>query len=215
MRSTVGRYWWQPLAFSPTLACNLHCIKNEVSSGFGHIYRSSHQKCSMKKTVLRNSLKFLNSLRPATLLKKRPWHRCFPVNFKKFLRTPFLQNTTGRLLLHLLKKSLMVNFKSCTALVSDKVAILDWIWRDTEYLTVFSPNAWKCEKNVDQNNSEYGHFLRSAKDKEMRYLWINFSMNLFSLLFPWVLYEKISLLVRHNKGCGFCVSKKLAQLIRK
>ena len=26
---------------------------------------------------------------PATLLKKRLWHRCFPVNFAKFLRTPF------------------------------------------------------------------------------------------------------------------------------
>ena len=29
------------------------------------------------------------SLRPATLLKKGLWHRCFPVNFVKFLRTPF------------------------------------------------------------------------------------------------------------------------------
>ena len=29
------------------------------------------------------------------LLKKGLWHRCFPVNFVKFLRTPFLQNTTG------------------------------------------------------------------------------------------------------------------------
>ena len=37
-------------------------------------------------------------LGPATLLKKRLWHRCFPVNFVKFLRTPFLQNTSGRLL---------------------------------------------------------------------------------------------------------------------
>ena len=27
---------------------------------------------------------------PATLLKKRLWHRCFPVNFVKFLRTLFL-----------------------------------------------------------------------------------------------------------------------------
>ena len=36
---------------------------------------------------------------PATLLKKRLWQRCFPVNFAKFLRTPFLQNTSGRLLL--------------------------------------------------------------------------------------------------------------------
>ena len=32
-------------------------------------------------------------------LKKRLWHRCFLVNFVKCLRTPFLQNTTGRLLL--------------------------------------------------------------------------------------------------------------------
>ena len=30
------------------------------------------------------------------------------------------------------------------------------------YLSVFSPNAGKCGKNVDQNNSEYGHFLRSG-----------------------------------------------------
>ena len=29
-------------------------------------------------------------LRPATLLKKRLWHKCFPVSFAKLLRTPFL-----------------------------------------------------------------------------------------------------------------------------
>ena len=33
---------------------------------------------------------FLRRLRPATFLKKRLWHRRFPVNFAKFLRTPFL-----------------------------------------------------------------------------------------------------------------------------
>ena len=33
----------------------------------------------------------------ATLLKKRLWHICFPVNFAKFQRTPFLQNTYKRL----------------------------------------------------------------------------------------------------------------------
>ena len=67
----------------------------------------------MKKGVLRNFTKFTGKhlcqsllfnkvagLRPATLLKKRLWHRCFPVNFAKFLRTPFLQNTSGRLLLN-------------------------------------------------------------------------------------------------------------------
>ena len=36
-----------------------------------------------------------SGLRPATLLEKRLWHSCFPVNFAKLLRTPFLQNTSG------------------------------------------------------------------------------------------------------------------------
>ena len=39
--------------------------------------------------------------RPAIIFKKSLWQRCFPVNFAKFLRTPFLQNTSGRLLLKL------------------------------------------------------------------------------------------------------------------
>ena len=31
------------------------------------------------------------------------WYRCFPVNFTKFLRTPFSQNTFGRLLLKIIE----------------------------------------------------------------------------------------------------------------
>ena len=68
---------------------------------FSMCYRSSHQRCSINKGVLRNFTKFagkhlcqsffFNKVagRPATLLKKRLWHKCFPVNFAKFLRTPF------------------------------------------------------------------------------------------------------------------------------
>ena len=40
------------------------------------------------------------SLRPSTLFKEWLWHRWFPVNFAKFLRTPFLQNTFWRLFLY-------------------------------------------------------------------------------------------------------------------
>ena len=29
------------------------------------------------------------------------------------------------------------------------------------YISIFSPNAGKCGKNADQNNSEYGHILCS------------------------------------------------------
>ena len=65
----------------------------------------------MKKDVLRIFAKFTGKqlcqilifskvagLRPATLLKRKLWHRCFPVTFAKFPRTPFLWNTSGRLL---------------------------------------------------------------------------------------------------------------------
>ena len=34
-------------------------------------------------------------------VKKRLWHKCFPLNLAKFVRTPFLQNNSGRLLLAL------------------------------------------------------------------------------------------------------------------
>ena len=69
-------------------------------------------RLNTKQGVLKNFAKFtgkhlcqsifLNKvagLRPVTLIKKCLWHRCFPVNFAKFLRTYFLQNTSGRLLL--------------------------------------------------------------------------------------------------------------------
>ena len=52
-------------------------------------------------------------LRPPILLKKRLWHRCFSVNFVKYLRTPFLQNTSGRLLLILIKTICKVQNESC------------------------------------------------------------------------------------------------------
>ena len=61
-----------------------------------------------KKGVLKNVAKFtgkhlfqslfsnkVSSLRPATLLKMRFWHRCFLVTFARFVRTVFLKNTSG------------------------------------------------------------------------------------------------------------------------
>ena len=42
------------------------------------------------KTVVIDVSSLLHfGLRPATLLKKRLWHRCFPVNFAKFLKALF------------------------------------------------------------------------------------------------------------------------------
>ena len=67
--------------------------------------RSSHRTCSVREGVCRNfagkhlcQSPFFDKaagFRSANLLKKGPWHTCFPVNFVKFLRTPFSQNTSG------------------------------------------------------------------------------------------------------------------------
>ena len=77
-----------------------------------HQIRSSRPGVFCKKAFLRNFTKFtgkhlcqsllfnkVSCLRPATLLKKRLQHRCFPVNFAKFLRPPFFTEHLRWLLL--------------------------------------------------------------------------------------------------------------------
>ena len=44
-------------------------------------------------------LKWSCRTQACNFIKKRLWHGCFPENFVKFLTTPSLQNTSGRLLL--------------------------------------------------------------------------------------------------------------------
>ena len=78
---------------SPSTKAYLGPVKTSI--------RSSQRRCSIKKGVLENFAEFTGKHLCQSLfsLKKRLWHRGFPVNFAKFLRTPFLQNTSGRLLL--------------------------------------------------------------------------------------------------------------------
>ena len=74
--------------------------------------RSSCSEVLCKIGVLRNVAKFTGKhlcqslffnkvagLRSAALFKKRLWHRCFPVNFAIFLRTPFFTEHLRWLLL--------------------------------------------------------------------------------------------------------------------
>ena len=69
-------------------------------------------------------------LRPATFLKKRLWHSCFLVNFAKFLRTPFSQNTSGRLLLKYLHWILPYHNFTFTSLYFIKIleALVAMFW---------------------------------------------------------------------------------------
>ena len=51
-------------------------------------------------------------LRSATLLKKRHWHRCFPVNFVKFLRTSCPKEHLWWLLLNIYHKEFTFTTKT-------------------------------------------------------------------------------------------------------
>ena len=65
-----------------------------------------------QKGVITNFAKFTGNspfnnigLTPPSLLKKRPLHRCFPMKFAKFSRTPFLKEHLRWLLLKIVKRS--------------------------------------------------------------------------------------------------------------
>ena len=57
------------------------------------VLKKSH-KIHLKTPVLASLFNRVSGPRSTTLLKRRLQHRCFQVNFVKFLRTPFLQNTS-------------------------------------------------------------------------------------------------------------------------
>ena len=64
-----------------------------------------------KKGALKNSAKFTGKHLCRGLFFNevaawRLWHRCFPVNFEKLFRTPFLQNTFKRLPLDFIELSI-------------------------------------------------------------------------------------------------------------
>ena len=76
------------------------CFENQCLMVLA-IKRCWQYRCWQSKGDVRNFTKFIGKqpyqslffheiagLRPGTLLKERLWHRCLPVNFVKFVRTP-------------------------------------------------------------------------------------------------------------------------------
>ena len=109
-----------------------------------NLFGSGRPEVFYKKDVLSNFAKFtrkhrcqsllLNKvvgLRSATLLRRRLWHRYFPVNFAYFLRTPFLHNTFGASKLSLLISGVPVlilmtfwNYKTAFKRIQNKNGIM-------------------------------------------------------------------------------------------
>ena len=76
-----------------------------------NISRSSHQKCSINKSVLRNFTKFTGNhlcqslffnkvARACNFIKKETLAQVFSCEFCEILKNTFLHNTSGRLLLY-------------------------------------------------------------------------------------------------------------------
>ena len=90
----------------------------------------------MKKGVLRNLTKFTGKhlcqslffnkvagLGPATLLKKRLWHRYFSVNYAKFSRTPSLQKHL--LVTASLKKVISKYIQGIPSIFQSKITVIN------------------------------------------------------------------------------------------
>ena len=126
------------------------CVKDSTNTTFQDCFRvepllrkkhfrSSHQRCSTKKSILRNFTKFTGKHLFRSVLKKRLWRRCFRVNFAKFLRTLFCRTRK------LLCSKYFPHFLAC------------WLNTESYFLRIQS----ECWKNADQKNFEHGLFLRS------------------------------------------------------
>ena len=102
----------KPVPVSENL--NIGEAKSSLSRNSCPVFQKQSPEVFCKKDVLRKFPKFKENtcvrdsflifnkvadLRSATLLKKRLSHKCFAVNFAKFLRTPFLKKYLWWLLL--------------------------------------------------------------------------------------------------------------------
>ena len=130
--------------------------------------------------VAKNFTKFANACvgvfflkKTATLLRKRLQHRCFSVNFVKFLRTHFLQKTLRRLC-----HFQIVVFIQCLRLVHSGQRS----WRKMDTLKK-SGKTWKIRKDCKRN----GKFRKKSWNFNLRYtvfffflrILINFICNIF------------------------------------
>ena len=110
---------WQDLSYDSTVVVKIKqppfliTFFHVLSTKLIKIWNTKHIKYKIVRaeaatgSVLKNFAKFTGKhlcrslfvntdagLRPISLLK-RLWHRCFPLNFAKFLRTPYLQSTSS------------------------------------------------------------------------------------------------------------------------
>ena len=136
-------------------------------SCIGVQYRSSHRRCSIEKTVLKNFAIFTGKdlcwslffnkvagLQVWHFTKKRLQHSFFPMNIEKFLRTLILKNICERLLLSIKKlfwkisqNSQEKNSARVSFLMTLQAYISEYSWRYCSTVC-FCVNFSKCVGTV-------------------------------------------------------------------
>ena len=93
----------------------------------GRTFRSSDWRCAIKKPVLKNlAISTGNTCVGGSFLKtfkKRLQHRCFPVNFAKYLTLLILKKNWKRLLFDCFNGSLLHGPKGSTSRLYDNVRL--------------------------------------------------------------------------------------------
>ena len=104
------RMSFQFFLFYKFVCTNLSQVELEILRNSSTIFRSNHQRCSIKKAILKHFViltgkhlcwgLFFNKVashQACNLIKKRLQHRYFPVNIGKCIRIPILKHICKRL----------------------------------------------------------------------------------------------------------------------
>ena len=136
--------WWsRTTSFFKSNLGLLHSLSPFLAKIFPEAF---YQRCFVKKVFLeisQNSQEGTCARVSATLLKKRLWHRCFPMNFAKFLRTPFFTEHLRWLLLFFKPSTYFIyHLLPSFSLIGTKDLFL-------KFLDFISLSVWNIRKDPD------------------------------------------------------------------
>ena len=94
-------------------------------------------------------------LQACNLINKRLWHRWFPVDFANILRTPFLQNTSGRLLLLFILTTLATGsiFEVFWLIIYKNICqmVIEYYWNHFVMLSTYKLSTKLFEQTINEN----------------------------------------------------------------
>ena len=123
--------------------------------------------------------------RVSFLLKNRLWDRCFPVNFTKFLRTPYLTEHLRWLLLlkfHFFQEQLEKKYTIYTYILSLNIFVLRHL--EMELISDLSKETWTDKGSPPEDPSKIRkyHIMHHCFDKQFGVISVNDSKSVTLIL---------------------------------